>query len=172
MMSQRRLNPTTTVYQPGSGRFLPEGKKQTTQRDPLPEDFGSLEEFRAFRDTHSTADYEDLVEDVDVHINVRSGKVYCTVVKDLLAQLRTHARRQGVSTETLINLWLREKVMKVAQGSAGLFDRQISIVQSRTQIHADIADPLEIGILTCSKLANGLGRRFMFAIFAPLLFCC
>jgi len=93
---------------------LPEGKKQTTQRDPLPEDFDSLEEFRAFWDTHSTADYDDLVEDVDVHINIRSGKVYCTVVKDLLAQLRTHARRQGASTETLINFWLREKVMKVA----------------------------------------------------------
>ena len=135
MMSQIRSDPTTTVYQPGSTRFLPESKKQTTQRDPIPEDFGSLEEFRAFRDTHSTADYEDLVEDVDVHINIRSSKVYCTVAKDLLAQLRTHARRQGVSTETLIDLWFREMVMKVAYGSAGLFDRQISIVQSRTQIH-------------------------------------
>lgn len=93
---------------------MPESKKQTTQRDPLPEDFGSLEEFGAFWDTHSTADYEDLMEDVDVRIDIRSSKVYCAVAKDLLALLRTHARRQGVSTETLINLWLREKVTKVA----------------------------------------------------------
>ena len=135
MMSQRRSDPTTTVYQPGSGKFLPESKKQTTQRDPLSEDFGSLEEFRAFRDTHSTTDYEDLVEYVDVHINIHSSKVYCAVAEDLLTQLQTHARRQGVSTKTLINLWLWENVMKVAQGSAELFDRQISIVQGRTQIH-------------------------------------
>jgi len=95
---------------------MPESKKQTTQRDldPLPEDFDSLEEFAAFWDTHSTADYEGQMDDVDVHIDIRSSKVYCVVAKDLLAQLRTHARRQGVSTETLINLWLREKATKAA----------------------------------------------------------
>ena len=60
-----------------------ENKKQTTQRDPLPEDFGSLEEFLAFWDTHSTADYEDQMEDVD--IGIHSSKVYCAVAKDLLA---------------------------------------------------------------------------------------
>ncbi|MBU4373975.1 MAG: BrnA antitoxin family protein [Candidatus Methanoperedenaceae archaeon] len=34
----------------------------------MPEEFGSLEEFWAFWDTHSTADYEDLMEDVDVRL--------------------------------------------------------------------------------------------------------
>ena len=62
---------------------MPENKKQSTQRDPLPEDFGSLEEFWAFWDTHSTADYEDQMEDVD--IDIRSSKVYCALAKDLLA---------------------------------------------------------------------------------------
>ncbi len=95
---------------------MPESTKQTTQRDidPLPEDFDSLEEFVAFWDTHSTADYEDQMDDVEMHIDIRSSKVYCAVAKDLLAQLRTHARRQGVSTEALINLWLREKATKAA----------------------------------------------------------
>ncbi len=96
---------------------MPESKKHATQRDPLPDDFGSLEEFWAFWDTHSTADYEDLMEDVDVRIDIRSSKVYCAVAKDLLAQLRTRARQQGVSTETLINLWLREKVTNVTYGT-------------------------------------------------------
>lgn len=45
---------------------MPKSKKQTPQRDPLPENFYSLEEFWAFWDTHSTADYEDLIEDVEV----------------------------------------------------------------------------------------------------------
>lgn len=47
-------------------------KVQTRQRDPLPDNFRSLEEFLAFWDTHSTADYEDLMEDVDVDVNIRS----------------------------------------------------------------------------------------------------
>ncbi|KAF5412314.1 MAG: hypothetical protein C5S47_01665 [Candidatus Methanogasteraceae archaeon] len=92
---------------------MPESKKQATQRDSLPDDFGSLEEFWTFWDAHSTADYEDLMEDVDVRMDIHSSKVYCAVAKDLLVQLRTRARQQGVSTETLINLWLREKVTNV-----------------------------------------------------------
>lgn len=90
-------------------------KKQTRKRDPLPENFESLEEFWAFWDTHSTADYEDLMEDVNFRVDIRSSKIYCAVAKDLVAQLRAEARRQGVSSETLINLWLREKVRETAQ---------------------------------------------------------
>ena len=45
---------------------------QNPQRDPLPENFRSLEEFWTFWDTHSTADYEDLMEDVDMEVNIRS----------------------------------------------------------------------------------------------------
>lgn len=41
------------------------------RRDPLPENFRLLEEFWAFWDTHSTADYEDLMEDLDVQVNIR-----------------------------------------------------------------------------------------------------
>lgn len=94
---------------------MPQRKVQARQRDPLPESFSSLEEFWAFWDTHSTADYEGLMEDVDVRVNIRSSKIYCPVAKDIIAQVRTEARRQGVSTETLINLWLREKVTEAAR---------------------------------------------------------
>lgn len=95
---------------------MTKSKKQTPQRDPLPENFDSFEEFWAFWDTHNTTDYEDLMEDVDVQINLRSSKIYCAVAKDLIAQLRAQARQQGVSIETLINFWLQEKITKAAHG--------------------------------------------------------
>ncbi len=91
-------------------------KKQISQRDPLPKGFSSLEEFWAFWDNHSTADYEDLMKEVDVNIDIDSSKIYCAVAKDLIAQLRAEARQQGISTETLINLWLKEKVTEKTQG--------------------------------------------------------
>ncbi len=91
---------------------MPKNKKQDFQHDPLPNNFGSLEEFWAFWDTHSTADYEDLMEDVDVFIDPQYIKIYCAVAKDLIAQVRTQARQQGVAMETLVNLWLREKVLE------------------------------------------------------------
>jgi hypothetical protein len=37
------------------------------------------------------------------------------VAKDIMAQVRAQARRQGVSTETLINLWLQEKAAEAVQ---------------------------------------------------------
>ena len=91
-------------------------KKQTPHHDPLPEEFNSLKEFWEFWDTHSTADYEDFMEDVNVDVDIRVSKVYCAVAKDIITQLRIQAYQQGVSMETLINLWLREKVTKSAYG--------------------------------------------------------
>lgn len=91
--------------------------KSEKEVDPLPENFGSLEEFWAFWNTHSTADYEDLMEDVEMQTDIHSNKIYCAVAKDLIAQLRIHAHRQGISAGTLINLWLREKMMETAQGN-------------------------------------------------------
>ena len=89
-------------------------KKSRGQTSPLPESFDSLEEFWEFWDTHSSADYEDLMEPVDVEIDISSHKIYCAIAKDVLSQLRTQARQQGVSTETLINLWLQEKLAESA----------------------------------------------------------
>lgn len=88
---------------------MPKGKRKP-ERTPLPESFSSLEEFWEFWDTHSTADYEDLMEEADVRVKVRSSRIYCALAKDLLAQVRAEAHRQGVSAEVLIHLWLAERL--------------------------------------------------------------
>jgi len=79
-------------------------------RDPLPENFDSLAELVEFWDTHSSADYEDLMEPVEVEIDLSSSKTYCPVAKDLLRKVRAQAHQQGVSTETLIDVWLQERL--------------------------------------------------------------
>lgn len=84
--------------------------KESAPKDVLPENFTTLEELSDFWDTHSSADYEEVMEPVEVEIDLSSSKIYCSVAKDLLREVRRQARRQGVSTETLINLWLQEKV--------------------------------------------------------------
>ena len=50
------------------------------------------------------------MEPVVVEVDPSSSKVYLPVAKDLLGKLRVQARRQGVSPETLINLWLQERL--------------------------------------------------------------
>ena len=84
--------------------------KKSAPRDGLPDDFQTLEEVSDFWDTHSTVDYEEVMEPVDVEIDLSSSKVDCPVAKDLLRLVRRQARQQGVSTETLINLWLQERL--------------------------------------------------------------
>jgi len=84
--------------------------KKPANQDVLQDNFTTLEEFWEFWDTHSSADYEDVMEDVTVDIALYSSKVYFPVAKDLLNRVRAQARQQGVSSETLINLWLQERL--------------------------------------------------------------
>ncbi len=88
--------------------------KKIATRDLLPDDFATIEEFWGFWDTHSSADYEDVMEAVAVENDPVSSKVYFPVAKDLLGMVRTQARRQGVSPETLVNLWLQERLHAAA----------------------------------------------------------
>ena len=83
-------------------------------KDPLPENFTTLEDLWDFWDTHSSADYEEFMEPVEAEIDLSSEKVYCPIAKDAMLRIRSEAKPQGVSTETLINLWLQEKFTHTA----------------------------------------------------------
>jgi hypothetical protein len=85
-----------------------------TVQESLPDNFADLAEFWEFWDTHSSADYETDMEEVEVEIVLSSSKVYLPVAKDLLDKVRIQARLQGVSSETLINLWLQERLSRHA----------------------------------------------------------
>ena len=67
--------------------------KKSATRDALPESFTTLEELWGFWDTHSSADYEDTMEAVEVEIDLSSSKVYFPVAKDLPGNVR--ARHTG-----------------------------------------------------------------------------
>ena len=90
-----------------------QGKKPTAL-DGLPDNFTTLDEFWGFWDTHSTVDYEDAMETVEIELDPSSSTVYVPVAKDLVSKVRVQARRQGVSSETLVNLWLQERLSTTA----------------------------------------------------------
>ena len=83
---------------------------EQTPKNVLPDNFTSLDEFLEFWDTHSSADFEQSMETVAVEVELTSSKAYMPVAKDLLSKVRAQARRQGVSSETLVNLWLQERL--------------------------------------------------------------
>lgn len=79
------------------------------KRDPLPDETADIETIIAFWDTHSTADYEDEMEDVDVEMDLQEEIYVVRLIPELADIIGRNAKARGVSTETLVNLWLAEK---------------------------------------------------------------
>ncbi len=83
-----------------------------TKRDELPEEFSSLREAGEFWDTHDSGEFEDSMTEIDLAIEVSDDRIYLSIARNIAQQLRRYAHEQGVSTETLANLWLQEKLMQ------------------------------------------------------------
>jgi hypothetical protein len=75
---------------------------------PLPK-FKSLEEEVAFWETHDLTEYRDYWHEVkDVKIDLVPRRL--RLEDELAQQINKLALRRGVSSETLVNLWLRQKL--------------------------------------------------------------
>ena len=79
-------------------------------REPIPEHFATLEEAAEFWDTHDLADYWDLTEEVEFEVDLQRRRHLVSLDPDLAKKLTTEAHMRGLSTETLINLWLSDKL--------------------------------------------------------------
>lgn len=84
--------------------------RNEVKRDLIPKHFKSVEEAAEFWDSHDLADYWDLTREAHFEVDIQQ-RVFLTALEPTLAKkLTALAHKQGVSTETLINVWLTEKV--------------------------------------------------------------
>lgn len=60
-------------------------------------------------------DYWDLTREADFEVDIQRRVFLTALEPELAKKLTAYAHRQGVSTETLINVWLTEKVAAVGQ---------------------------------------------------------
>ncbi|MBI5575947.1 MAG: hypothetical protein HY896_06235 [Deltaproteobacteria bacterium] len=80
------------------------------KRSRLPKHFKSAEEAGKFWDTHDLGDYWDETRPVAVTFKLRR-RHYCVSVSPAIARkLQKVSQEQGLSTETVVNLWLQEKL--------------------------------------------------------------
>ncbi len=79
-------------------------------RDPMPGNTATVEEIIAFWDTHSTADYEDEMEDVHFEMDIQAEVYVVRLLPELASIVGRQAKASGVTTETLVNVWLAERV--------------------------------------------------------------
>ena len=63
-----------------------------------------------FWDEHSVLDFSDVKEVRDADLSIEREVYYCPLSRGLLNRLEERARTEGISTETLVNLYLQEKL--------------------------------------------------------------
>ena len=86
-----------------------EKSKHTKKRDTLPESFNTISEAADFWDSHDSAEYENMMEDVDFEVDIKRHIYFVPVAESVLGIVREKAKSQGVSTETMVNLLLQEQ---------------------------------------------------------------
>ncbi|MCS6940020.1 MAG: BrnA antitoxin family protein [Roseiflexus sp.] len=71
----------------------------------------TIDEIAEFWETHSLADYWDQTR--EVVFEVRAQRTWRVALDpEIYAQLKAQARRRGITPETLVNLWLLERLSK------------------------------------------------------------
>ena len=70
----------------------------------------SYAEIGEFWDKHDLVDYWSKTRKVKFEVVLEPEATYYPISKDLSDRIRSEARKQGVSSDTLVNLWLEQKV--------------------------------------------------------------
>jgi hypothetical protein len=77
--------------------------------------FSSLGELVEFFDTHDLGEYWDRMPKADFDIDIKRRTHLFAIEEDLAKKLTEIARAKQVPSETLINVWLREKLFEQIQ---------------------------------------------------------
>jgi len=72
----------------------------------------SIEKIGEFWDKHDFTDFDDPnAPDIEFHVSVA-----ISVEPDLLSDIEELAHLRGINVETLVNLWLKEKLVETKAG--------------------------------------------------------
>lgn len=78
--------------------------------DPIPEEFNSYEEAAEFWDNHDTTDYLDVSRPIEVSADFHGRYYEIEIEASVVDDLRTQARRQGVTLSSLATELLRRQL--------------------------------------------------------------
>jgi hypothetical protein len=87
--------------------------RSSKKRDPIPQHFKSIEEAAEFWDSHDLADYWDVTSEAHFDVDIQRRVFLTALEPELAKKLIACAHERGISTETLINVWLTEKLATV-----------------------------------------------------------
>lgn len=87
--------------------------KRKQKIEPIPKSFPTLEAAGEFWDTHDLADYWDQTRPIqNVTFKIERRRFLVSLEPSLAENLHRVARARGISSETLLHLWLNEKLQE------------------------------------------------------------
>lgn len=72
----------------------------------------SYKEIGEFWDTHDLSDFCDRIKEVSFDVDIELEVTYYAVDKMLSEKIQAIAYNRGVTADTLINLWVQEKLQE------------------------------------------------------------
>jgi len=72
----------------------------------------SYKEIGDFWDAHDLSDFWDQTKEAEFEVAIETEITYYALDKILSEQIQAIAQKRGVSADTLINLWLQEKLQE------------------------------------------------------------
>ncbi len=90
---------------------MPKGKDMSKGKSALSK-AASYKEIGEFWDTHNLSDYWDKTKKAEFEIDLKSEVTYYALDKFLSEKIQDLARQRGVSADTIINLWIQEKLQE------------------------------------------------------------
>jgi len=72
----------------------------------------TYKEIGNFWDTHALSDFWDQTRKAAIDVEIESEMTYYSLDKELSEKVKSLAQRRGVSADTLINLWVQEKLQE------------------------------------------------------------
>jgi hypothetical protein len=73
---------------------------------------GSYKQIGEFWDTHDLADFWNQTRKTSFEVDIKSEVTYYSTDKKLAERVQSIAQKRGISADTLVNLWLQEKLQE------------------------------------------------------------
>jgi hypothetical protein len=72
----------------------------------------TYKEIGSFWDTHHLSDFWDQTRKAAIDVEIETEMTYYSLDKELSEKVQSLAQSRGVSADTLINLWVQEKLQE------------------------------------------------------------
>lgn len=82
------------------------------EREPIPEEFKTLEEAGEFWDTHSAVDYWDDTEEASLEVEIQDRR-FAVLLEDVVYHaVEELAATQGIQPDAFVNEFLRQELVR------------------------------------------------------------